>query len=47
MFRLEHGAVDVTKAKKQLPQLVQLIELKKSFEDDYSLNSALRGKFRV
>lgn len=48
MFRLEHGAADVARAKKSVPQLVQLIALKeKTSRNDYDANSLLRSKFRV
>ncbi len=46
-YRLEHQTEDVRKAKESAPSLLRLQEIKDDVQDDYALNSALRGSFRV
>lgn len=45
-YRLEHQTEDVRKAKESAPSLLRLQEIKDDVQDDYALNSALRGSFR-
>lgn len=46
MFKLEHGKQDVEKAKKTMPSLSELAELREDWIDDFALNQASRRKFR-
>lgn len=47
MFKLDHGGKDKEKLTNALPSLTMLQEHQSRWKDDFSLNSALRSKFRV
>eukprot|EP00794_Sanderia_malayensis_P008047 gene8047-8909_t len=46
MFKLEHDIIDKQEAKKKAPTLGKLRDMKDIWHDDFSVNQALRRKFR-
>lgn len=47
MYKLEHSSNDLDKGKTAAPRLAQIMEIKSSQKDDFSLNQLARKKFRV
>lgn len=48
MFKLEHGAEDISTAESEKPRLVKLFARNEStWADAYTANSKLRHEFRV
>lgn len=46
MYKLEHSSNDLDKGKTAAPRLAQIMEIKSSQKDDFSLNQLARKKFR-
>lgn len=48
MFKLEHGSIDMNKAKKMAPVINKIIKINEAnWKDDFSANANLRSQFRV